>query len=222
METTKFNYGNGSSVNEYARKEIIYSASKIIDNANNRVIPFMIEAGIKPTIENVLANCVSLDDLRDFFMQDYKQKHPNETSSEILDDIIEERLGTKFDEIYKQSCKTRRADEAFRDVYLNPEHAQFYYLTANLQELRIDVDKVIRACTEELTEEEKPIFEKICKVCDALNDLFSVKPEAKPTRFSANFNDQWSKVFECVNANDGKPAFRPSLPLRTDLLKIIF
>ncbi|MBQ8715043.1 MAG: hypothetical protein IJ552_07540 [Prevotella sp.] len=222
METTKFNYGNGSSVNEYARKDIISYAYKITDNANNRVIPFLFAAGIKPTIENVLATSVKLDDLREYFKQDYKQKHPNDTSSEILGDVIEDRLNAKFYEIYKVSCRERRADEAFRDAYLDPEHAQFYYLTTNLKELRIDVDKVDRACTEELTAEEKPIFDKICKVCDALNDLFDVSPEAKPTEYSQKADFEWSKVFECLNVKDGKPAFRPSLPLRTDLLKIKF
>lgn len=219
---TKFNYGNGSSVNENARRDIIAYAHKIIDNANNRVIPFLIEAKIKPTIDNVLSNCVSVDDLRNYFKQDYKQKHPNETASEILGSVIEEKLDAKFYEIYKQSCKTRRADEVYREAYLDPDHAQFYYLTENCKELRIDVDKVDRACTEELTEDQKPIFDKICKVCDALNDLFDVSPEANPTEYSQKANFEWSKVFECLNVKDGKPAFRPSLPLRTDLLKVKF
>jgi len=220
---TKFNYGNGSSVDDFARRDIIRESSKITDNANYRVIPFMLAAGIKPTIENVLATSVKIEDLRDYFKQDYKEKHSDEVQSGILGDFIEERLDAKFNELYQQACKSRRADESFRSgSYLNPDHVQFYYLTANSEELRIDLDKIDRACSVELTAEEKPVFDKICQICDLLNELIEVQREVRPTMNSIALDDRWHRIIDCANKNDGKPAFRPSIPLRTDLLKIKF
>ncbi len=230
-QTTKFNYGNGSFINDDERKEIMRVANRVTDNANFRVIPFMLAAGIEPTKDNVMKTSCSLEDLKKYFFDFYKKNHSSKTSSEILGDIIDERIEASFKKIYHQSCASLHSDEAFRsDMYLNPDHVDFYDLEVEKDaageitdcKLTIDTKKVEIACTVELTEDERQTFDKICEICDKLNDLFEIQKEANPTRFSAYFDEDWHKIIECVSKNDGKPAFRPSLPLRTDLLKIKF
>jgi len=236
QQKTKYNYDDTLSVSNdmiYFERQYL---NRVCNNANFRVIPYMIATGMKieGNLKAIIKASKSIDDLFAYVLavEKYTKNLPD-----IADPLLAEELNKAKRKIFIQQfnavCSSNRVDPNFKEVSNMKNLDQFFDIEITKNKLGDETKATLsynyqsmeNYLRPKMNDSQREIFEKKCKICDALNDLFTLVD--KSTERSRNYRDptpsrDWSEQF-VVRYNNGKPQISPSTDfLDADQLVIEF
>lgn len=197
--------------------------NRICRNANFRVLPFMIAKGMKieGNLKAVIKASKSIDDLFAYVLavEKYTKNLP-EMADPILVEELKKAKRKNFMDEYNAICANNGTDPNFDQVDDLKKYDIFFDIDivkdglgnetkATLSYNKQSLENSIRP---KMNGAQREIFEKKCKICDALNDLFSfvdMSDERSRTRRTPTPSRDWSEQF-VISYNNGRPQISPS------------